>query len=198
MAKNTRQRILDCALALFGRHGVSGVSLEMVAAEVALTRQAIYRYFKDRDSLFVEAVRSLHAQAFEAAEVAALGAAKMNRPLAVMLGDVLDARFTPFVERLGDSVHADELLAENARLVGEVASDYQERLVSLVARLIALHRQYNGSRLLHDLTDDDLARYLIHAVQGIKLAASARQHAAFRRKMRTMVAIVIKGGLVDE
>lgn len=61
-----------------------------------------------------------------------------------------------------------------------------------------MHRQCNGSRLLHDLTEDDLARYLIHAVQGIKLAASTRQHAAFRRKMRTMVAIVIKGGLADE
>ena len=197
MAKNTRQRILDCALALFGRHGVSGVSLEMVAAEAALTRQAIYRYFKDRDSLFVEAVRSLHAQAFEAAEVAALGAAKTSRPLAVALGDVLEARYAPFVERLGQSGHADELLAENARLVGSVASDYQERLLRLVARLIAVHRQSDGLRLLHGLTEDDLARYLISAVRGIKLAASAKHLPAFRRDMRTMVAVVIKGGLVD-
>ncbi|MFA5122325.1 TetR/AcrR family transcriptional regulator [Zavarzinia sp.] len=197
MAKNTRQRILDSALALFGRHGVSGVSLEMVAAEVALTRQAIYRYFKDRDSLFVEAVQSLHAQALEAAEVAALAATKAGRPLDVTLADVLEARFAPFVERLEQSGHADELLAENARLVGEVASDYQERLVSLVARLIVLHRQSTGAQLRHGLTDDDLAHYLIQAVLGVKAATSPRQPAAFRRKMRIMVAIVTRGGLAD-
>ncbi len=194
MARDTRQRILDSALTLFGRHGVAGVSLEMVAAEVKLTRQAIYRYFKDRDALFVEAVRSLHVRAFDAAE-AALGTARLRRSLAVTVGDVLAARFAPFVERLEHSVHADELLAQNSRLVGEVAAAYQERLVRLVARLIALHRKSDGARLRHGLTDADLARYLICAVQGVKLAAFARPKDAFFRQMRTMVALVIEGGV---
>lgn len=198
MGKDTRKRILDCALSLFCKHGVSEVSLEMVAAEAGLTRQAIYRYYRDRNSLFVEATRSLHAQAFDAAEMAALVAAKANRPLAVMLGDVLDARYAPFIERLEQSEHADELLAENARVVGEVAKDYQERLVSLVSRLIALQRQSDGFQLLHGLTDEDLAHYLIHAVMGLKAAASGQQLSAFRREMRMMVAIIIKGGLSTE
>ena len=40
-----RQRALDAALVLFDQHGVSGVSLRAIAAEVGLTAMALYRYF---------------------------------------------------------------------------------------------------------------------------------------------------------
>lgn len=56
-------------------------------------------------------------QAFEAAENAALVAVKASRSLSVTLGDVLDARYSPFMERLESSEHADEMLTENARFL---------------------------------------------------------------------------------
>ena len=194
MTKDTQQRILDCAITLFGRLGVANVNLGMVAAEANLTRQAIYRYHRDRDSLFVEAARNLHAAAFEAAEKAALRAVKMNRSLALTLSEVLDARFTPFLERL-EPEHVDEMLATSARLVGDVAADYNERLTTLVVRLIKLHRSSTGATILHDLDDQSLARYLIYAVRGVKNAASSKKILTFRREMHLMVEIVIRGGL---
>lgn len=40
-----RERALDAALALFDQHGVAGVTLRAIAAEIQLTAMALYRYF---------------------------------------------------------------------------------------------------------------------------------------------------------
>jgi AcrR family transcriptional regulator len=40
-----RERALDAALVLFDQHGVAGVTLRAIAAEIQLTAMALYRYF---------------------------------------------------------------------------------------------------------------------------------------------------------
>lgn len=57
-APQTREALLDAGAALTERHGLSGVSVNMVVAEAGVAKGTFYVYFKDR-SAFVDA---LHAR----------------------------------------------------------------------------------------------------------------------------------------
>jgi len=46
-----RIRVLDAALDLFARHGVSGTSLQMIANEVGITKAAVYHQFRTKDDI---------------------------------------------------------------------------------------------------------------------------------------------------
>ena len=50
---DTRQRLLDVAMALVGRNGFGGTSLQMIADELGFTKAAIYYHFRTRDQLLV-------------------------------------------------------------------------------------------------------------------------------------------------
>ena len=47
----TRQRLIDTAIELFGRHSVAGTSLQMISDELGLTKSAIYHHFRTREEL---------------------------------------------------------------------------------------------------------------------------------------------------
>lgn len=47
----TRQRLLEAAVELFGRHSVAGTSLQMISDELGFTKSAIYHHFRTRDEL---------------------------------------------------------------------------------------------------------------------------------------------------
>jgi len=53
-AQETRQHILDVALRLFSRQGVSATSLADIAQAAGVTRGAIYWHFKNKSDLFSE------------------------------------------------------------------------------------------------------------------------------------------------
>ncbi|MDM3002293.1 multidrug efflux transporter transcriptional repressor AcrR [Citrobacter sp. CK188] len=53
-AQETRQHILDVALRLFSRQGVSSTSLAEIAKAAGVTRSAIYWHFKNKSDLFSE------------------------------------------------------------------------------------------------------------------------------------------------
>jgi AcrR family transcriptional regulator len=46
-----RTRVLDAALDLFARHGVSGTSLQMIADAVGITKAAVYHQFRTKDHI---------------------------------------------------------------------------------------------------------------------------------------------------
>jgi AcrR family transcriptional regulator len=51
VVRDTKQRILDAALEVFGEHGYRGASVDDVAAAAGVTKGAIYYYFTDKDDL---------------------------------------------------------------------------------------------------------------------------------------------------
>ena len=54
-----RERILNSAAKVFGQHGYRLASMELVAQECGLTRQALYHHFPTKEALFravIEAV----------------------------------------------------------------------------------------------------------------------------------------------
>ncbi len=49
----TRQQIMEAAMSLFGRQGLTGTSLVDIAREAGVTRGAIYWHFDNKEDLFV-------------------------------------------------------------------------------------------------------------------------------------------------
>jgi AcrR family transcriptional regulator len=47
----SRQRVLDTALRLFGEHGYGGTSLQAIAAELGLTKASVYYHFQAKGDL---------------------------------------------------------------------------------------------------------------------------------------------------
>lgn len=48
----TRENILDASLRLFSRDGYEAVSVSMIAAELGVTKGALYRHFKNKRDIF--------------------------------------------------------------------------------------------------------------------------------------------------
>lgn len=51
VVRDTKQRILDAALDVFGERGYRGASVDDVAAAAGVTKGAVYYYFEDKDDL---------------------------------------------------------------------------------------------------------------------------------------------------
>lgn len=51
MENNTRERIMEQALALFARSGYSGTSMSEIAAQVGVTKAALYKHFAGKQEI---------------------------------------------------------------------------------------------------------------------------------------------------
>jgi AcrR family transcriptional regulator len=85
----TQQRTIDAAMDLFGDHGVSGTSLQMVADALGVTKAAVYHQFKSKDSL-VLAVAEVGMAPLQDAIVAAEAEPSRVQGRAVLLTRVID------------------------------------------------------------------------------------------------------------
>ena len=65
-----QQRTIAAALDLFGDHGVSGASFQMIADSVGVTKAAIYHQFKTKDALVLAVVEVVLARLQEALDLA--------------------------------------------------------------------------------------------------------------------------------
>jgi AcrR family transcriptional regulator len=68
VAGRTDERILDAAYALVARHGIRKTTFEDIAAKAGLSRQTLYRYFANKDTLLNALVEREAERFFEALE----------------------------------------------------------------------------------------------------------------------------------
>ena len=54
--ERSREEIIDAARRVVAKHGVGGTTLDLVAAEIGLTKAALYYYFTSKDALLFELV----------------------------------------------------------------------------------------------------------------------------------------------
>lgn len=55
---SSRQRIVEQSLALFSTRGYNGVSMNEIAQATGITKAALYYHFADKESLFLEVIRT--------------------------------------------------------------------------------------------------------------------------------------------
>jgi AcrR family transcriptional regulator len=157
---STRERILDAAMEIFARFGFRRASMDQVAQEAGLTRQAVYHHFKSKEALFRAAVEALHEGAF-AAEVAAGRAAEAaGGGLADILAAQIEARFRYIVDCLEETTEADELLSERQLQTRDLNQNFIESQLDLHVATISRVCAARGVRLRTGMTAGELARCL--------------------------------------
>lgn len=65
-ARDTRQRILDAAYALFRRKGYTRVSMDEIAAGTKVTKRTLYYHFTSKDALLAAVLETQHRLALAA------------------------------------------------------------------------------------------------------------------------------------
>ncbi len=97
-ARQTREKILETALALFARKGYGETTLRDIAGEAGVSLGLTYRYFARKEELILLLYRQLAQELGE--EVAALPPAPIAARFSRAVGSCLD-RLTPHREALG-------------------------------------------------------------------------------------------------
>jgi TetR/AcrR family acrAB operon transcriptional repressor len=185
----SRERILESAAVVFGQHGYRLASMELVAQEAGLTRQALYHHFPSKEALFRAVVEAVHEGAFEAERAAGLRQEQAGRRLADILVAQLEARFRYLFDRIEGSAQVEELLSEQQRQTRDLHQSFIDRKLSLIAGAIERARAAGKIALRDGMTPVELARSVELAAHGLNLKkAEASVLVDLERSVRLMVA----------
>jgi AcrR family transcriptional regulator len=98
---DTRQRILDAALTVMSRYGLSRLALEDVAREAGVSRQTVYRYVGSRDGLINDTILREEEAFFDRMREAAAAHEQLRPALeATIAAALVTAREHPLLDRL--------------------------------------------------------------------------------------------------
>jgi len=142
-AADTREVILDSSLAEIGRVGLRKLSLVDVARTAGVSRQTVYRYFRDRDELVAAVVRRDVEATLVAARSATAGIADLREALEVGIAVVLRrAREHPVLDALlaTEGEVLVPFLTSSSSPVLRVARPVLEELVALRLPTLAVGR----------------------------------------------------------
>ncbi|WP_449394484.1 TetR/AcrR family transcriptional regulator [Devosia riboflavina] len=91
--RETRQRIVDAGLKLFGTNGYEATTLDAIAAEAGISRRTFFHYFKSKDEILI----SMQAGLGEQLSAALRAQPADRRPLAALRAAMLGlvAPFSP-------------------------------------------------------------------------------------------------------
>lgn len=126
-----REAILAAAFRVFSLYGFRRTTMDDIARETGGSRAALYTHFANKEEIFRSLSTALHEQALGAAEacVKETGAA----PLADRVCAALSAKLGQLHQLVIDSPHANEIMDENSRLCGDVASSSAARFRQIIA-----------------------------------------------------------------
>jgi TetR/AcrR family transcriptional regulator, regulator of cefoperazone and chloramphenicol sensitivity len=167
----TRQRIIDAAIQLFGEHGFDGASTRDIAAAAGVNAPALQYYFENKEGLYkacaeyiTDDMRARYAPAMKHASDVLKDNADTNtlveaylRLQALTLDSVLSQQhFTNgFVGR--------ELAGESPQIASEMLKKKMRQPVSkLILSLL--------SRIMHTHPDDSITRIRMLTLKGLMLA----------------------------
>lgn len=162
----SRDRILAAAEIVFARFGFRRASMDQIAEEAGLTRQAVYHYYKTKEALFRAVVEQLHEGAYEAEASAGQEQERAGRSLADILAAQIDARFRYLIECVETSPQAEELLSEHQLQTRDLYHSFIEHNAEL--RVETIERVCAAKRLgLRDgMKSRELARCIQIALRG--------------------------------
>lgn len=164
----TKQRIVEAALRLFGEHGISGTSLQMIADAIGVTKAAVYHQFRTKDEIVVaameEPVRRLKAA------VDAAGAEKSSgRALEVLITQVVDLAIES--REIVRNLQGDPIMAR-------VLLTYEpfQTVMGNMYRLLAGNRPNTRARVRATMVSAALASTAVHPLVADLDDHSLREH----------------------
>jgi AcrR family transcriptional regulator len=87
--REAQTRIINAALELFGRYGVAGTSLQMIADSIGVTKAAVYHQFNSKDQIVLAAAEAELAR-LEAVILAAEAETSTRAVRATLLAGMVD------------------------------------------------------------------------------------------------------------
>jgi AcrR family transcriptional regulator len=189
---SSKDRILGAAETVFARFGYRRASMDQIAEEAGLTRQAVYHYYRTKEALFRAVVELLHEGAYEAEAAAGLEQEQAGRSLADILAAQIDARFRYLIDCVETSPQAEELLSEHQLQTRDLYQSFIEHNADLRAETIDRVGAAQGLALCDGMTSRDLARCIQIAIRGF----TDRQPAAsVLRELDRMVRLLVAGAI---
>lgn len=132
VAPDRTSDVLDSTLRCLLRYGVRRTTMDDIAAEVGISRSAVYQYVRNKDDAVRRLVERLHEQALRAAGAAATS----DAPVADKVYGILSAKLELVSGPFANSPHAVELLDEQARLSGDICRRFTEDLQALLTDVL--------------------------------------------------------------
>lgn len=168
--EETRARIVDAALRLFGERGYDGASTRDIAREAGVNAPALQYYFDGKEGVYLACIELFVARVWEHLDDAVTNAehvsadTKASDPMLVDAYLAIQARFASFVYDWPDANHWRMFMArERAGLGPEAAFDVIDK--GLNRRLFAATSAIIG-RLLGKPADDEETRIRTIAIDG--------------------------------
>ena len=153
-----RDRILDSAAKVFAQYGYRLASMELVAQECGLTRQALYHHFASKEALFRAVVEAVHEGALQAERAAAARSERAGKGLADVMVAQLEARHRYLLDLLKGSAHAEELISEHQRQTQDLLQRFAAEKFGLIVGTVERVCAANKLALRNGLAPAELGR----------------------------------------
>ena len=166
-AQKTRQHLLDAALEVFWRDGVTRASLQAIAQEAGVTRGALYWHFKNKEDLFETLFEQQYADFFAAFKDQTL---RDNQDVWTHLQHNLTAMFETLATRESKHKFCNVMFSKCEQTAGnetitELACRYHRLFQKQIAYALQLSREQGR---LPENTDIELAAiYLESSLVGL-------------------------------
>lgn len=166
-AQKTRQHLLDAALEVFWRDGVTRASLQAIAQEAGVTRGALYWHFKNKEDLFETLFEQQYADFFAAFNDQTL---RDNQDVWTHLQHNLTAMFETLATRESKHKFCNMMFSKCEQTAGnetitELACRYHRLFQKQIAYALQLSREQGR---LPENTDIELAAiYLESSLVGL-------------------------------
>jgi AcrR family transcriptional regulator len=183
---------LGAAETVFARFGYRRASMDQIAEEAGLTRQAVYHYYRTKEALFRAVVELLHEGAYEAEAAAGLEQEQAGRSLADILAAQIDARFRYVIDCVETSPQAEELLSEHQLQTRDLYQSFIEHNADLRAETIDRVGAAQGLALRDGMTSRDLARCIQIAIRGFN---DRQPTVSVLRELDRMVRLLVAGAI---
>lgn len=186
-----RDEILGAAREAFFHYGYRRTSLDAIAAEIGVTRTAIYHHFPAKQDLLRAVIEGLHDAAHERAQRAAAEAG----PLVDRLFAVLDAKKGWFYEHVHGSPHGAELADESHRANQDLLERAMRRYLGVLALILAEADESGEIDLASQgLTVPLAAGYLALSADGLAGPSGQPPSADhYRDRLRTLARVSVAG-----
>lgn len=177
---------------VFAQFGFRRASMDQVAQEAGLTRQAVYHHFDSKEALFRAAVEALHRGALEAEIEAGRESEAAGSELPDIIAAQLEARCRYIDECLSETSQADELISERQIQTRDLNQAFVENSVGLHAETIERICAAQGLQLRDGMTALDLARYLHVAIRSFN---DLRLDVGALNDLGRLVRLIVRGAI---
>lgn len=162
--------ILMASMQAFSRYGYSRTTMDDIAEASGVPRTALYRNFRSKEHIFRALAEYVHADALMKAVDILNGRAAFEKRLA----NALIARDTHLLHIGHSGPHADEIAELYLSLAGDLAANFNQKLVDVLAEAIRKAVKAKEYKLPPSYRSaKDFAMLLRLALEGVKKEVKA-------------------------